>query len=214
MRTKIGIIGSGNVGAAMGRLWGLAGHDVVFSFSRDPSKLEEAAKAAGAKARAGTPAEAAAQQIVVLAVPWPAVSDALKAAGTLDGRILLSTVNPLKSDLSGLSVGTTTSGAEEIAKLVPKARLVACIPPFATLLASASRRIQGERAAAFFASNDAEAKAMTMELVQELDVSAVDAGPLYAARFIEPAGMLIVHLAYGIGLGGGNLGWKVLGAGP
>src|SRR5215475_12691019 len=77
MRTKIGIIGSGNVGAAMGRLWGLAGHDVVFSFSRDPSKLEEAAKAAGAKARAGTPAEAAAQQIVVLAVPWPAVSDAL-----------------------------------------------------------------------------------------------------------------------------------------
>jgi predicted dinucleotide-binding enzyme len=207
---NIGIIGSGNMGAAMGRAWAAGGHSVLFSFSKEAGKLRAAAEAAGPAARAGTPAEAAAfGDVVLLAVPWAARAEALQAAGALSGKVLFSCVNCLKPDFSGLDIGTTTSAAEEIAKLAPGARVVEAIPPMAQILASDSHRLGGERVSTFYCGDDAGAKAVVAGLLADLDLEPVDAGPLTSARFIEPAGMLVVQLAYGMGLGP-NIGTRLL----
>jgi predicted dinucleotide-binding enzyme len=207
---NIGIIGSGNMGANMGKAWARKGHQVLFSFSRDEAALRAAADAAGPNARPGTPAEAAAfGDVILLAVPWGAVPQALREAGDLTGKVLFSCVNCLKSDFSGLAVGTTTSAAEEIARLSPGAKVVEAIPPMAQILASESHRLAGEQISTFFCGDDPEAKKPVARLLSELDLDPVDAGPLTSARYIEPAGMLIVQLAYGLGLGA-NIGMKLL----
>jgi predicted dinucleotide-binding enzyme len=207
---NIGIVGAGNMGAAMGRAWAAKGHKVLFSFSKDPDKLRAVADAAGPNARAGAPAEAAAfGDVILLAVPWGAVAEAVQAAGTMRGKVLFSCVNCLKPDFSGLEVGTTTSAAEEIARLTPGAKVVEALPPMAQILAADSRRLAGQQISTFYCGDDAAAKQAVARLLAELDLEPVDAGPLTSARFIEPAGMLSVRLAYGMGLGP-NLGMKLL----
>ncbi len=195
--TKIAIIGPGRMGASLGKIWSQAGHEVTLSFGRDQQKLQSAARAGGSRARTTQPAQAVTDaEVVVLAVPWGAVDAALQQAGSLAGKTLLTIVNPILPDMSGLAVGTTTSGAEEIAKKAPGARVVEAIPPFADVLASPSRRFDGEQTASFYCGDDAEAKQVVAELLADLDVQAVDAGPLRNARYIEPAGFLLVQLQY------------------
>jgi predicted dinucleotide-binding enzyme len=207
---NIGIVGAGNMGAAMGKAWAAKGHKVLFSFSKDQGKLRAVADAAGPNARAGAPAEAVAfGDVILLAVPWGAVAEAVQAAGTMRGKVLFSCVNCLKPDFSGLEIGTTTSAAEEIARLTPGAKVVEALPPMAQILAADSRRLAGQQVGAFYCGDDAGAKQTVAKLLAELDLEAVDAGPLTSARFIEPAGMLSVRLAYGMGLGP-NLGMKLL----
>jgi hypothetical protein len=185
---KIGIIGSGNMGAGMGKIWAAKGHKVLFSFSKDQEKLRAVA-AAGPNARTGTPAGAVAfGELVLLSVPWSAVPEALKAAGDCDGRTLFSCVNCLKPDLSGLEGGTSTSAAEEIVKLAHGAKMVEAIPPMAQILAADSRRLDGRQISAFDCGNDPAAKTSVASLLLDLDLDPVDAGPLTSARYIEPAG--------------------------
>jgi 8-hydroxy-5-deazaflavin:NADPH oxidoreductase len=172
--------------------------------------LRAAAAAAGPRARAGTPAEAAGfGAVTLLAVPWGAVSVALREAGDLTGKVLFSCVNCLKPDFSGLAVGTTTSAAEEIAKLCPGAKVVEAVPPMAQIRAADSHRLDGQPLSTFYCGADAEAKKRVAQLLSDLDLDPVDAGPLTSARHIEPAGMLTVQLAYGMGLGP-HAGMKLL----
>jgi 8-hydroxy-5-deazaflavin:NADPH oxidoreductase len=199
---KIGIIGAGNMGTGMGKLWAKNGHQLMFSYSRSPEKLKAAAEAVSADTLTGTPAEAVQfADVVVLSVAWAAVEDALQQAGSLDGKILFSCVNALLPDMSGLAVGTTTSAAEEIAKLAPGARLVESMPLFAEVLHSPSREFGEQIPSVFYCGDDAEAKAIVADLLRETEVEAIDAGPLRNARYIEPAGMLLVQLAYGQQMG-------------
>jgi predicted dinucleotide-binding enzyme len=207
---NIGIIGAGNMGASMGRSWAAKGHQVLFSFSKEQGKLQAAADAAGAKARVGTPEQAAAfGDVILLAVPWAACTEALKAAGLLQGKVLFSCVNCLKPDFSGLEIGTTTSAAEEIARRAPGAKVVEALPPMAQILASDSHRLAGQQISTFYCGDDAGAKATVAGLLADLDLDPIDAGPLSSARFIEPAGMLLVQLAYGMGMGP-NIGTRLL----
>lgn len=107
---NIGIIGSGNMWASMGRAWATKGHKVLFSFSQDAAKPRAVTEAAGPAARSGAPVEAVAfGDVILLAVPWGAVTEAVKAAGTIKGKVLFTCVNCVKPDLSGLALGTTTS---------------------------------------------------------------------------------------------------------
>ena len=207
---KIGIIGSGNMGASMGKTWASKGHEVLFSYSKDEDKLQTVAAAAGPNAYSGTPSEAVAfGDILLLAVPWAAVTDALESAGPIQGKTLFSCCNCLKPDFSGLVLGTTTSAAEEIAKQSPDANVVEALPPMAQILAAETRRLSGEQISTFYCGDDAAAKSTVASLLRDLDLEPVDAGPLTSARFIEPAGMLNVQLAYGMGLGP-FVGMKVL----
>ena len=114
---------------------------------------------------------------------------------------MFSCVNCLKPDFSGLEVGTGTSATEEIVRLVPGAKMVEAIPPMAQILASNSRRLDGQQISAFYCGNHPAAKASVASLLRDLDLDPVDAGPLTSARYIESAGMLCVQLAYGMRMG-------------
>jgi 8-hydroxy-5-deazaflavin:NADPH oxidoreductase len=207
---NIGVIGSGNMGASMGKIWAAKGHKVLFSFSKDQEKLRAVAAAAGPNACTGTPAGAVAfGELILFSVPWTAVPEALKAAGAFQGKTLFSCVNCLKPDFNGLEVGTSTSAAEEIVKRAPGAKMVEAIPPMAQILAADSRRLDRQQISVFYCGNDLVAKASVASLLRDLDLDPVDAGPLTSARYIEQAGMLCVQLAYGLSMGP-KLGMKLL----
>jgi 8-hydroxy-5-deazaflavin:NADPH oxidoreductase len=194
---KIGIIGGGNMASGLGKFWAKNGHELMFSFSRSEQKLKDLAASVSDTAQTGTPAEAVAfADVVLLAVPWVAVPEALQAAGSLSGKLLFSCVNALKPDMSGMAVGTTTSAAEEIAKLAPGARVVEGLPLFAEVLLSGDTHFDGQEATVFYCGDDAEAKAIVAGLLKETAVEAIDLGSLSTARYLEPAMMMLIQLAY------------------
>ncbi len=197
---KIGVIGGGNVGTAFAKRLGLAGHDIMLGFSRDPDALEKTAAAFGAST--GTPEQVARfGDVVVLTVPWQAVPSALQQAGSLQDKVLWDCTNALLPDMSGLAVGTTTSAGETVQRLATGARVVKAIPPFAELLHSADPTIAGTPASVFMCGDDEDAKRIVRPLVEALPATVIDAGPLQNARWVEPAGFLLVRLAYAQGLG-------------
>jgi 8-hydroxy-5-deazaflavin:NADPH oxidoreductase len=207
---KIGIIGSGNMGSGLGKLWANQGHQVMFSYSRDRAKLEALAQSVGVNASFGTPAESAQfGEVILLVVPWSAVDDALAAAGSLAGKTVISCINPINANFSGLEIGTTTSGAEEIDKRAIGAKVVEVLFPFAEILHSDSRQFGQQPPTQFYCGDDAEAKVIVAQLITEIGLEPIDAGDLTSARYLEPAGMLLVNLAYGLGMGA-NLALQLL----
>jgi 8-hydroxy-5-deazaflavin:NADPH oxidoreductase len=205
---KIGIIGAGNMGSALGRIWARQGHEVMLSYSRDRAKLDTLAQSIGV--RAGTPAEAAQfADVILLVVPWGAVQDAIAAAGTMVGKTIISCINPIKSDFSALEIGTTTSAAEEVAKLIPDAHVVEVLFPFAEILQSNSRQFGTEQPTQFYCGDNPDAKGSVAQLITEVGLSPIEVGGLMNARYLEPVGMLLVQLAYGNGMGV-NIGLKFI----
>jgi predicted dinucleotide-binding enzyme len=199
---KIGIIGTGKMGGRLGQIWAEQGHQVMFSYSRDRAKLEALAQSVGINASVGTPPEAAQfGEVILFVVPWGSVTDALTVAGSLAGKTVISCINPLKPDFSGLEVGTTTSAAEEIAKLSPGANIVEVLFPFAEILQSETRQFGQHTPTQFYCGDDATAKAIVAQLIADVGLDPVDAGDLTSARYLEPTGMLLVKLAYELGMG-------------
>lgn len=122
---RVGILGSGLMGSKLGTIFARAGHDVIFSYARSKEKLIQLAREAGGNARAGTPGEAAAQaDALLLAVHWSRFDDVLRQAGDLAGKAVVTCSLPMTDDNSGFVVGLASSGAEELAKMLPKARVV------------------------------------------------------------------------------------------
>jgi 8-hydroxy-5-deazaflavin:NADPH oxidoreductase len=190
---KVGIIGAGSLGGALGKRLASSGHQIMYGGGASASDT-----AAQQGAEAGSNADAATfGEVVALAVPFAAIDDALAMAGPLEGRVLWSCVNAVKPDFSGLAVGYDTSAAEDIARRASGARVVEAIPPFAQALASGDLSYdRGLRPTVFLCGDDDEAKRTVEPLVAALGADPVDAGPLRAARLIEPAMMLMVSIAY------------------
>jgi 8-hydroxy-5-deazaflavin:NADPH oxidoreductase len=145
----------------------------------------------------GSNADAAAfGDVVVLAVPFAAIGDALDDDAT-EGRVLWSCVNAVRPDLSGLAVGFDTSAAEQVARQARGARIVAAIPPFAHAIASGTLAYdEGLAPSVFLCGDDPAAKQVVERLVRDLGAHPVDAGQLSAARLVEPAMTLLIGLAY------------------
>lgn len=113
---RIGILGSGLMGGKLGTIFARAGHDVVFSYSHERSKLEKLARDSGTTARAGTPREAALDaDVVLLAVHWKRVDDVLRQAGDLSGKVLVTCSLPMNDDDTGLVVAHTPVDAGPLA---------------------------------------------------------------------------------------------------
>ena len=184
---------AGSLGSALGQRLGAAGHEITYGGGESALDV---AKRQGAEVGSNA-AAAAFAEVLVLAVPFAAIDAALDAAGRLDGCVLWSCVNALKPDLSGLAVGFDTSAGEEVAKRARGASVVAAIPPFAHAVATDSLAYDQELAPSVFVCGDnAGAKRVVEQLVGDIGAHPVDAGPLAAARLVEPAMMLIVRLAY------------------
>ena len=198
---NIGILGAGNVGGALGKRWAQLGHQICFGVRNQtaPDLLEVLAQCGG-KARAGSARDAAAfGEVVVNALPWPAVEKAL-AALDLRGKVLLDCTNPLKADLSGLEIGTSTSGGEMVAQWAAGAKVVKIFNT--TGYGNMDNPVyQGRGAVMFYCGDDALSKATAAALAREIGLDPVDAGPLANARLLEPYAMLWVWLAMHGGLG-------------
>src|SRR6059036_2692309 len=122
---RVGILGSGLMGGKLGTIFARAGHDVVFSYARSEQKLKRLAREAKGKARAGTPGEAAREaDALLLAVHWSRIDDVLKQAGDLSGKVIVTCSLPMDAGNTRLIIANTSSGAEELAKKVPRAHVV------------------------------------------------------------------------------------------
>ncbi len=201
---KITIIGAGSVGGALGTAWAARGHDIVYGVRR-PADAKVAALVARAngKARAAVLAACARDaEAVVLATPWPATEEALRAAGGLAGRVVLDATNPLSMGPAGLglAVGHSTSGGEMVQRWAPAAKVVKTLNTtgFGNM---ADTRFPGGKPLMLYCGDDAAAKRMAHTLLSDLGFEAVDAGGLIAARQLEPLALLWINLANKQGLG-------------
>src|SRR6266571_1791471 len=196
---RIGILGSGLMGGKLGTIWTRAGHDVVFSYSHSEQKLKKLARDAKGKARAGTPGEAAQEaDAVLLAVHWSRVDDVLTQAGDLSGKVIVSCSLPMNADDTDLVIAHTSSGAEELAKKVPKARVVSAFNtvPSEVLFEVFAARRKARKPSLVYCGDDARSKKIAAELIRDVGFDPVDAGPLRIARYTEPFTLLIAQLAY------------------
>lgn len=184
MAKNVAIIGNGNVGSALAR--GLEkGRREVKSVGHDAAAVREAAEWA---------------DILVLAVPFGALDELAKTIASLvKGKTVVDVTNALTGEMK-LALGFTTSGAEELQKKLPEARVVKA---FNTQFAKHmdSGRIGEQRLSVFVAADDGEAKRDVLELAKAIGFDAVDAGPLVNARLLEPLGVLNIQLGYAQGLG-------------
>src|SRR5882762_1047723 len=196
---RLGILGSGLMGAKLGTIWARAGHVVVFSYARSEQKLKKLARDAKGKAQAGTPREAAQEaDALLLAVHWSRVDDVLKQAGDVSGKVIVSCSLPMNADDTDLVIAHTSSGAEALAKKVPKARVVSAfgtVPSEVLFGVFAAKRKAG-RPSLVYCGDDARSKGIAFELIRDVGFDPVDAGPLRIARYTEPFTLLIAQLAY------------------
>ena len=196
---RIGILGSGLMGGKLGTLFARAGHEVVFSYARSEEKLKRLARKAAGKARAGTPREAAVgAHALLLAVHWSRVDDVLAQAGGVAGKVVVTCSLPMNSDDTALVVGQTSSGAEELARKIPTARVVAAFNtvPSEVLFDVYAGRRKASRPSLVYCGDDRRAKTVASKLIRDVGFEPLDAGPLRIARYTEPFGLLVAQLAY------------------
>jgi predicted dinucleotide-binding enzyme len=196
---RIGILGSGLMGGKLGTLFARAGHDVIFSYSHSEKKLQRLARDAGANARAGTPSDAARDaDALLLSVPWSQFDDVLEQAGDLSGKVIVTCSLPTDADGSGLLLGYTTSGAEELAKKVPKARVVQAFNtvPSEVFFAVFENRRRKVRPSVVYCGDDKKAKRVAAQLISDVGFEPIDIGGLRMARCSEPFTFIIAQQAY------------------
>ncbi|HYB28814.1 MAG TPA: NADPH-dependent F420 reductase [Solirubrobacteraceae bacterium] len=191
---SVGIIGAGHIGQVMAQIALRAGRQVVIANSRGPQSLTSVVQELGEGASAGTVKDAAAGDIVVLAVMWPQVPQAVQGL-EWDGRIVIDPTNDF--DPSDLNGGTSS---EVVADLVAPARVVKAGNTFAApVLASDPHEAGGQRVI-FVSGDDVDAKAEVVALFQDAGFFTVDLGSLSKGgemqQFLGPlAGLNLVRLS-------------------
>ena len=195
---QIGILGSGLMGGKLGTIWARAGHEVVFSYARSEQKLKRLAREAAQDADA-----------VLLAVHWLRIDDVLNQTGDLSGKVIVSCSLPMTADDTDLVIAHTSSGAEELAKKVPKTRVVSAFGtvPSEVLFDVFESRRKATRPSLVYCGDDPKSKKIAAELIRDVGFDPVDGGPLRIARYTEPFTLLIAQLAYE-GKGGPRLAYR------
>src|SRR5436853_4469113 len=206
----VGILGSGLMGAKLGTIFARAGHEVVFSYARSTDKLKKLARDAQGNARAGTPGEAGKNaDAILLAVHWSRIDDVLKQAGDVSGKAILTCSLPMDADNTKLIIANTSSGAEELAKKVPRAHVVAAFQtvPSEVLFGVFEAKRKKNRPSLVYCGDNEKAKDVALTLIHDTGFEPIDAGPLHIARYTEPFALLVAQLAYE-GEGGPELAYR------
>lgn len=191
---KIGIVGSGNVGGALGTLWSRGGHPVRFGV-RDPQgdKARTLLRSAGADAAAGTLQDVVEfADVVVVALPWDALPDVLPGLQGWEGKVVVDATNRMRGP------GGSTSAAEDLAAMIPGARVVKA---FNTIGANrfGDPTFSGERATMPIAGDDPDAKAIVLRLAGDLGFEPIDVGDLGQAGALEALAVAWVRLSRAFG---------------
>jgi len=192
----IAIVGTGNVGATLGKRFVELGRPITFG-SRDPEsqRVRSLVASMGARASAANPAAAAkACPIIVFAVPWEAAETSLLGLGNLDGKIVVDVTNPLDvRDGREIPLAVPNSGAELIQAWAPRARIVKALNTV-NYRVMATPGVAGGPVSVPLSGDDAAAKETIARLVTEIGLAPVDVGPLRTARYTENMALLYVSL--------------------
>ena len=207
---RVGILGSGLMGGKLGTIFARAGHEVVFSYARSQAKLKKLARDAQGNARAVTPGEAAKEvDALLLAVHWSRINDVRKQAGDVSGKVIVTCSLPMDAGNSKLIVANTSSGAEELARKIPKARVVSAFNtvPSEVLFGVYEARNKTTRPSLVYCGDAESGKTVAAELIRDTGFDPIDTGPLHIARYTEPFALLVAQLAYEEG-GGPELAYR------
>jgi 8-hydroxy-5-deazaflavin:NADPH oxidoreductase len=194
---KIGILGAGNIGGNLGKLWAARGHEILFGVRDSPSdKVKTLLGEIGNNACAGSLKEAVSfGEVILLSVHWQNVPEVLgQIEGLINGKILIDSTNrmiPPPPD-------TTGSAAEDIARSLPEAKVVKA---FSTLGANNLTNLQfgSKNASTFICGNDPEAKSIVTLLAKEIGFDVVDVGLLTTSPLIESLTKLWVQISRNYG---------------
>jgi predicted dinucleotide-binding enzyme len=207
---RIGVVNAGNIGRTLSRAWLAAGHELLVGKDGRQDKLDAFVEAYPQALR-GTPAEAAAfGDIVLFSVYWPRLDAVLDAVGPLAGKVVIDTINPLQvsSDFEHShdeAFMARSSTSEELQRRRPDARVVKAFSTLPSDLLDKNRWASSQSIPpVFLASDDPVAKAKVAKLAEDAGFTALDTGPLGAARSIEQLGVLLHHV--GENHFGGDLG--------
>jgi len=199
---QIAVIGAGAFGSGLATIFGRAGHSVSLSDTEAGAQRLRAAIARSGASAAPTLAAVRGADVVTLAVPFSSIDEVLQrdVANALEGKTVIDVTNPLGPDRLSLTIGQSTSGAEQIAGRLPRSRVVKA---FSTLLAATlpTPVLGGARLVVPVAGDDATAKGVVLELAAQTGFDAVDAGPLSTSRYLEPAIVLLLGLSRSLGTG-------------
>ena len=198
---KITILGSGNMAAAFVKQLSSAGHQVRVT-GRNLAKVTELATQYRGVERLEPRAAAQDADAVIVATPYEAAADALRSVGDLGGKVVIDITNPLTPDYMGLTIGHSTSAAEQIAQAIPGAEVVKGFNTlFAQVLAAGADLGDSRKATVFLASDSERAKQTAKALAESMGFETLDAGPLKNARYLEPLAALNIYFGYGAGMG-------------
>jgi 8-hydroxy-5-deazaflavin:NADPH oxidoreductase len=199
---KVTIIGAGNMGKGLTKQFAKAGHQVTVT-ARELGKARALAEEFSNVAAAPAEQALGSSDVVVVATGFADAVPALKSLGDLTGKVVVDITNPLTPDYMSLTVGHSTSAAEEIAKAVPGAQVVKAFNTvFAQILAEGPE-LKGKRVPVFYASDSEQARETVRVLIESTGFLPVNAGPLKNARYLEPVAGLNIYLGYGAGHGTG-----------
>jgi 8-hydroxy-5-deazaflavin:NADPH oxidoreductase len=187
---KIGVIGSGGIGGTVGTLWAKAGHEVLFS-SRNPEKLATLVAEAGNNAKAGTTADAAQfADIIFLAVYYWTTDEAIAAAGTLAGKIIIDATNPyIRNDTGEIQRVPNVSSALELAQKLPQSKIVKAYNTLPTRIFAEEHHLPNPYTL-FYCGNDTGAKSTVYQLITDSGFAGIDIGKLSNVINQEPGGLL------------------------
>jgi predicted dinucleotide-binding enzyme len=186
-KPKIGLIGSGNVGSNLGKVWASKGYQVMFS-SKDIEADRRLATQVGAGARAGTPQEAAAfADVLVFAVPYGALPDLGKTLGAaLKGKVVIDASNPFPERDGAIADEARAQGAGVVsARLLPGARIVRAFNAIGAARMGAVHEAPGKIGMPM-ASDDAAAVEVATALVRDIGFEPVLVGKLDMGRYLMP----------------------------
>ena len=188
---RIGVLGFGRMGRAVTRGLHLAGYDVRAGTRRPPDDLEasEPFKVVSFEAAVGS------ADVVVIALPWPAALEVIQAVTPLLKRsaIVIDASNPEAGEADGLTIGTSTSGAEQIAAAVGPCRVVKAMNHLYAELLDESSQLP-IRPTAFYCGGNTASKQIVESILRALRLNPVDTGPLKSARYLEPLSQVLVQL--------------------
>jgi predicted dinucleotide-binding enzyme len=187
----IGIIGSGRIGKAVATLAVRAGRSVVISNSRGPASLQPLTAELGFNARAGSVQEAAAQEMVVVAVPWANLKEALSGLPAWEGRIAIDATNAaLMPDFRVPDLGGRTS-SQVFADLAPGARVVKGFNTMMAAILASEPNVAGGRRVLFYSGDDSGAKKSFLALITDAGFAGIDLGSLAGSAIQQfPGGPL------------------------
>ena len=187
---EIGTIGAGAFARAFAKQALQAGHQVKLSNSRGPDSLRETVKQLGPGATAASRQEAAACEVVLLAVPWDNVPETLASLSGWNNRVLIDGTNPFHGKAGEFTLADVgnLSTSQLVAALAPGARVVKALNTLTVANLEAAPVVNGGRRVAFVSADDAAAKRQVATLLAGFGYSVIDLGNLRDGGLIQQAG--------------------------